>query len=78
MDSDDLTPEEAGTLYRGLLGGMNYLLRHHQGQNRVVSYAEGVAVVADIGRRRANPQPGRSADGGRRRATSIVVLLDAG
>jgi hypothetical protein len=27
MDSDDLTPEQAGTLYRGLVGGMNYLLR---------------------------------------------------
>jgi hypothetical protein len=26
MDSDDLTPEQAGTLYRGLVGGMNYLL----------------------------------------------------
>jgi hypothetical protein len=27
MDSDDLTPEQAGTLYRGLVGGMTYLLR---------------------------------------------------
>jgi hypothetical protein len=27
MNSDDLTPEQAGTLYRGLVGGMNYLLR---------------------------------------------------
>ena len=27
MDSDDLTPEQAGILYRGLVGGMNYLLR---------------------------------------------------
>ena len=27
MKSDDLTPEQAGTLYRGLVGGMNYLLR---------------------------------------------------
>jgi hypothetical protein len=27
MDSDDLTPEQAGILYRGLVGGMTYLLR---------------------------------------------------
>jgi hypothetical protein len=27
MDSDDLTPEQAGAVYRALVGGMNYLLR---------------------------------------------------